>query len=240
MAKMRVPSTFRALSKEALNNTKAVTADKTMLMAGNTGWLYEGFLDRTVPGNDLLSNKVSFDHTGKGRGRPLPVIMNLMRGLYRSSTNFYDSITLVGSGTTITVYSLINDFNTQGSVSGGTGYNWRKTATMPFIPHIYAKKLRTRLQVQRSAGSGTSYIYPCIYYDKEAVSLLGRGSSVTIDQSSFTTVELVIDLDDLSWERGTLPGQPWYWGLKVWIPYNTTVKVQDGSDTGPCLAVSSV
>lgn len=240
MTEMRVPSTYRTLVDEALKNAKAVSADKAMLLAGNTGWLYEGYLDAPAPGNDFLSNPIAFNHTGDGHGRPLPVIVNLLRGLYRDGSGFNSPIEIVGDGLEVTVPSVVNDFHTGDSVPAGDGWNWRKAVSIPIIPHSYARFIRTRIEVRRTAGSAAAELCPVLYADPGGTTLMGRGDTVEIDSADFVLEELEIDLTKVPYERGSLLISPWYWGIRAWTPNGTTIEIRDASVTAPCIAVCSV
>ncbi len=178
MSTMRVSTSFRSLTTQALQNTRAVSADKIMALASNTGWLVEGYLDTPTPGNSVRANPILFDHTGNGSGATIPVTTNLMRGLYRSVSDFSLPIVLTGDDHEQAVCSILPDFHYGTGLLENCGWNWRCSSIVPFIPHRYALSLRTRVQIRRSAGTETATITPVVYDTSAALNTIGRGASI--------------------------------------------------------------
>ncbi len=240
MSQMIVPPAFRSLPEETLKNGKAVTADLAQAFVGNGAWLYEGYMARPVPGANMRTNRCQFDHTGKGRGRRLPVIVNQNRGVFQSAPDFGSPIIVAGDGKDVPVPAVVNDFHTGTAIEADAGWNWRKAIAQPFVPHDYAVFLRTRVQVRQTAGSDPARLYAAVYADAEGAHMIGRGTDQWVDQPTWTVVELVMGLQEVPYIRGALPSTPWYWGLRLWAPPETVIEIQDGELTGPCLAISSV
>ncbi len=240
MTRMRIPRTFRTLNREALCNAKAVSADKALLLAGNTGWLYEGFLDRAIPSHEFRSNTTAFNHTGAGKGKPLPVVMNVFRGLFRGGAGLDQPVEIVGQNREVLIPVVRGDFHVGNEPPADSGWNWRRFTTTPFLPHIYATVLRTRIEARRLSGSGEAKLYPIVCLDSDGMQRLAAGPSLAITNSDFLIREAVIDLSELAESRSQHPVLHWHWALAAWVPSGTVIEIRDGVSTGPCLAVCSV
>jgi len=237
---MRIPSSFRSLNTNSLQNASAMSADKAMIISGNTGWLFEAFKDGIVPGNTTRSNYQSFNHTGNGSGKHLPVIMNKMRGLVRSGNNFDQPVNIVGDGSIFTVPFVMSDTNTGNLSQQEFGYNWRTFYNVPIVPHIYARKIRTQLVAKLTTNNGIAKIWPVIFEDINNSATIMTGREISISASELETLDLELNLDDALLERDSLPGNYWYWGVQLWVPAGSVVDIMDSDSTGPCLAICSI
>lgn len=240
MTTMRIPSYFRSLNINSLKCGQALSADKAILLAGNSGWLYEAYMDQPVNDNSAKSIQKSYNHTGRGTGKHIPIIMNQMRGLLRSNSDFTQPFRLTGDGTVQEVNFISSSVNTGNIDTSETGFNWSKFNNVSFWPHIYANILRTRFKARLYSGTQSAKIWPVIYEDEFNDAVILTGDNTTIDSTSYSSIDIEIDLNDALLERSSFPDSPWFWGLKIWIPSGSVVDLYDDDYTGPCLAICSI
>lgn len=235
---MYVPSAYASLSASMLHATKAVSANKLFTLAGNTSWLYEGFLASPAGDNPNLSIPITFDHTGGGKGRPLPVIMNLPRPYYIDKSDFTSAITITGDGSWQSVAGIVSSFQF-GEVDSDAGYNWALSTLAMFLPHRYALNTKTRIAARLASGSEAGAIRGVIYANATSFETLLVSEAIGVSNSGFTIFELTAGLQDIAENFSEAPTRPCYFGLQAWAAHSTTLEIKDTEITAATLAVTS-